>query len=89
MSLIKLKFFTKNILVSISVSNLRSRNFPVLISILVSKKFYGLGLESCGLDCITDTYVLNSDLIKKSLQGPWSSLCKPWGSVGRTLTTSA
>ena len=42
MSLIKLNFFTKNI----------------LVSVLVSKKFYslGLGLESFGLDYITDVY---------------------------------
>ena len=53
MSLIKLNFFTKNVLVLISVSKLRSRNFPVSISVLVSKKFYGLGLESCGLEYIT------------------------------------
>ena len=62
MLLIKLNFFTKNILVSISVSisNLRSRNFSVSILVLVSKKFYGLGLglglESCGLDYITDMF---------------------------------
>ena len=47
MSQIKLNFFTKNILVSISVSTW----------VLVSKKFYslGLGLGSCGLDYITGT----------------------------------
>ena len=37
----------------VSVSNLRSQNFPVSISVLVSKKFYGLGPELCGLDYIT------------------------------------
>ena len=58
MLLIKLNFFTKNILVSISVSisNLRSRKFSVSISVLVSKKFYSLGLESCDLDYITSMF---------------------------------
>ena len=30
--------------------------FPVSISVFVSKKFYGLGLESCSLDYYTVIY---------------------------------
>ena len=59
MSLIKLNFFYEKYSGHDLGLDLSSRNFPVSISVLVSKKFYclglGLGLESCRLDDITTT----------------------------------
>ena len=52
-------FRSQSRLFLVSVSNLRSRNFPVSISVLVSEKLsgvgLGLGLDICGLDYFTDT----------------------------------
>ena len=49
----------------VSVSNLRSRNLPVSISVLVSEKLSGLGLglrlDVCGLDYIIGGYSCTSN----------------------------